>query len=293
MRETYISITSEEQASTKKVFSAIKCANVRSPKEFCSIALKYPIILAKLKEGSRKKENVIGIDWIQYDFDENVTCAEIQEKLQNFFYIMLGSKNHQKEKTDKEGNIIPACDRFHVFILLDKPIEDPEYYRFYIDMFGKDNNFAFKMDKQARDITRYFDKHSCVIKINEGGTIDNEKYKIRFEIFNLIEEDNVFQNTKKLLENNEIITEERKKQAVINYLKNSKESISGEQGHDTTFAAACQLISIGGKFEDFEKYNIEKCKPQWMLKDLKHKWKDALKKSNGIELKNLLYWSKK
>ncbi len=57
------------------------------------------------------------------------------------------------------------------------------------------------------------------------------------------------------------------------------DSISGEQGHDKCFRAACEILRLGLDGDAgramLDEYNAAKCDPPWSGKELDHKWKSA------------------
>lgn len=67
--------------------------------------------------------------------------------------------------------------------------------------------------------------------------------------------------------------------ACIQDLADLPESISGEQGHDAMFAAACEIVRHRLSHEDTQRalewFNDNKCFPPWAPHELAHKLKDA------------------
>ena len=73
----------------------------------------------------RLTENWIGSHTLMLDFDNGrVTTSQLldDQKSWKFDSYIYSSQNHQKPKIDKDGKIIPPCDRLRGFIPLDVPI---------------------------------------------------------------------------------------------------------------------------------------------------------------------------
>jgi hypothetical protein len=63
------------------------------------------------------------------------------------------------------------------------------------------------------------------------------------------------------------------------YLDACPAAISGQHGHDQTFAVAIALVrgydlSPGRALSFFQRYN-QRCQPKWSTEELKHKLRDA------------------
>jgi hypothetical protein len=75
------------------------------------------------------------------------------------------------------------------------------------------------------------------------------------------------------------------------YLDACPAAISGQRGHDQTFAVAIALVrgfalSPGRALSFFQRYN-QRCQPKWTAEELKHKLRDAdqVKSTLGRPLK--------
>lgn len=68
-------------------------------------------------------------------------------------------------------------------------------------------------------------------------------------------------------------------QRCIAYLKKMPDAVSGDRGHDATFAACCQIFRFGLSGTDAEAaarwWNENKCNPPWTAQELAHKLTDA------------------
>ena len=75
-------------------------------------------------------DHKVAKDWvathaIMLDFDDgSMTVDDLLSIQKNWQYnsYVYNSQNHQKQKTDKDGNIVPACDRLRALIPLSEPI---------------------------------------------------------------------------------------------------------------------------------------------------------------------------
>lgn len=71
---------------------------------------------------------------------------------------------------------------------------------------------------------------------------------------------------------------------ILKYLDKCPPAISGQGGHNRTFAVACTLIhgfalSVSEALPYLQVYN-ERCAPRWSHKELMHKLNDATKRSD-------------
>lgn len=91
--------------------------------------------------GYRRSENYMGCCCVVcLDFDENITIKKAQETFQHYHHLIVTTKNHQKQKKDKD-----PCDRFRVILPLQNPMpKDPEEFSYVMrqlaERFGSDIN---------------------------------------------------------------------------------------------------------------------------------------------------------
>jgi hypothetical protein len=71
---------------------------------------------------------------------------------------------------------------------------------------------------------------------------------------------------------------------ILKYLDQCPPAISGQGGHNRTFAVACILVhgfalSVSEALPYLQAYN-QRCRPEWTHKELMHKLTDAAKRSD-------------
>lgn len=280
----FISIILDQNVTNDKVGNLSLVNNVVKVKDlefFAKVCLKYHICCGTFFNNKRKLEDFKEIWFLQYDFDNGTNVDTVIEKLSGYNFVIMASKNHLKEKNDGKG-IIP---RFHVFIPLQTPITDEEYYKHIIKKYAKKWNF--NIDKQSIDATRYFYKHSaflygCKTKFNfdantgqnklEWASEKQKEAKENEDVMNFLEEQNKINN---------ITYSERIKAAKIMISEKVGESISGNGGDKNTFIALCYAVRCGlndsGIKEVADWYNLSYCTPKWNQRELLHKIKYAKK----------------
>ncbi len=122
------------------------------------------------------------------DFDDHTTIKEFKDLMKDVCYVLITSRNHQKEKI-KDDKIYPAKDRFHVLYPLNNKITNKETYEKYLDkaidslnsdkscsnfnrkFFGsgtENPNFEFFYNPGTIDIIEYLDKNPLIKKITTG-----------------------------------------------------------------------------------------------------------------------------
>lgn len=124
------------------------------------------------KDNWRRKENFSSSELIALDVDEG--CSIENFKLEGFEYLIATTRNHQK---DKNG---VTCDRFRVLIPLEDEVNDPDFYKFIIKEFVKDNNLNF-VDPACIDSARMFYPSVSIVRESEGSSINPKEYEKRFE----------------------------------------------------------------------------------------------------------------
>jgi len=124
------------------------------------------------KEGHRTNLNWKIASAILLDIDDGETLQNSIEILNRIqcSYIVIESKNHQKEKNGK------TCDRFHILIIPNVPITDANKYRAYALYFID----LLKCDKAVKDLARYFNPTPNLQKVNKISF--NKQFCEMFEI---------------------------------------------------------------------------------------------------------------
>ncbi len=105
---------------------------------------------AQFDNGRRASENFLSCGFLALDFDDGWTVAEAMadQFIRKYAAIIYTTASHQQEKNGK-----PACDRFRVVFILEKPIQNAEGYR--AAMRGLFQKYP-QADKSAGDPGRLF-----------------------------------------------------------------------------------------------------------------------------------------
>ena len=105
----------------------------------------------RFKDNYRKAENWLGGNtMLIYDIDAGMTIADAQSMFLDTACAIMPTKSHQKEKNGV------VCDRFRVFIPLEKPMDFADYKRFKRIMSNVGNAFKLTFDKATVDPSRMF-----------------------------------------------------------------------------------------------------------------------------------------
>ena len=102
------------------------------------------------------------IQFLCFDFDKgDITSQQIHNRLKHINHLILGSKNHMKDKGDGKGIV----ERFHVFIPLDESITDKDFYKFCCKKLA--SALGWKSDNNVMEASRYFYRHGSQLFITE------------------------------------------------------------------------------------------------------------------------------
>lgn len=112
------------------------------------------------------------MDWLIFDFDDGTPSARIHAVLSGDNYrgwqlnhLIAGSKNHLRDKGDGRGPV----ERFHIFLPLQTPITDADFYSFLWYEFARLFLPRLTPDPACKDVSRYLAKHSAVLFVEEAG----------------------------------------------------------------------------------------------------------------------------
>ena len=138
-------------------------ATVDTLSEFASALTQYHIAPATFVDGHRSQSNIESIEFVCFDFDDGkVTSDKIHNQLVSakLNHVIVGSKNHLKDKGDGKGII----ERFHVFIPLDSPINSIPLYKEMAKALPMIHNWS--VDRSCSDASRYFYRHSSILYVH-------------------------------------------------------------------------------------------------------------------------------
>lgn len=246
--------------------------------------LEKHICISSFNNLKRSTEHLIENRLMTFDFDSGKTFSkDVHEMLleQNVVHIILGSKNHLKDKNDGKGII----ERFHVFIPLKKSytVDDRDFWKWSWKKINKD--FNWDSDTSCNDLCRYYYKHSSVLYKGGKNLFDLEQWRGTYAVYRALEESAQQEREKKRLETLQRFgsaTEDEIDTAIQIIINNSENSVENNNGDKTLFLVCCKIIKYGGQFRHIKYYNDYKCSPKWTEKQLKHKWEKAMDKVKKI-----------
>jgi hypothetical protein len=161
-----LSIISDERVSDNKsgpLWCVDLIQSVDNLKELGEVMLNFHVCPGVFKDNLRNKEHFQSIDYLCFDFDSGMSSSNVEMKckLMGWNHLIIGSKNHLKDKEDGKGCI----ERFHVFLPLKKPITETDFYKYCVEKVSE--QMSWNSDLAAKDSTRYFYEHSTVLYCNE------------------------------------------------------------------------------------------------------------------------------
>jgi hypothetical protein len=132
-----------------------RTASVAWPESMEEIAARHRWSPGLYSDGHRHGESFVGAEVVGLDVDEGLSLDRAREIVQaeQLDCVVLGSRNHQKEK--KVGDeVLPACDRFRIVVLPDRPITSLAEYKATWKKLAA--MFEGKLDQSTNDGTRQF-----------------------------------------------------------------------------------------------------------------------------------------
>ncbi len=181
-------------------------ANVIAPlRKLADYTKQYNYSSSAYENNYRKGDNVYSLgNCLIYDFDDGeVTVDEIVEYLTDnkVSSVVATSKSHQIAKNDK-----PACDRFRLFVPLNKTltITKDEYSLFYMFV-ARVLNIDDLLDGACKDVARFYypNNRQEVHMIETGYILDTNILQQNFALHNeKIKEDLKKPNPKPAIANN-------------------------------------------------------------------------------------------
>ena len=256
---------------------------VRGLKELVQASLDLHICISTFKDDFRRYSNLISNQLMVFDFDKGEKCSkDIHNQLMELgvAHIILGSKNHMKDKQDGKGII----ERFHLFIPLKNKytLDDKDFWKWCWKKINRELQYA--SDEACNDMTRYFYKHSKLLFGGGKILLDLDEWRDEYnnwkKIKDAIEKDREEKELKKLQKYGTASLEDIEKalQKIISASESSVEKFGVDQ---TTFKVACKLAKHGGSISHLQQYNNLKCEPKWSDAQIKHKWDSAKKSTKG------------
>lgn len=116
-------------------------------------------------ENRKRQSHLHSIELVAFDFDDGkLTSKAVAHQLNGEQFIIVGSKNHLKDKGDGKGII----ERFHVFVPTDVPITSVEFYKYVSKKYASLKKW--NVDTSCLEPARYFYQHSQVLFVSQDGT---------------------------------------------------------------------------------------------------------------------------
>jgi len=269
-------VKDDKSGNLSKISQVIDINNLN---DFSTIALQTHICCGIFKDNIRRLVNFEYINFLQYDFDNGTSPEEVIKIFRRYNKVILASKNHMLDKNDGKG-IIP---RFHLFLQLDSPVTDYEFYSFIIKRIADDEKIA--IDRRSVDATRYFYKHSDILHVMTAReNIISKNYKPFYDDYNRkkdLEDDERLKYLENSNKKYSITSDQRYKAAKQLVQTKVKASISGNGGNNNTFNVACYGVKCGlndAALKDLLNwYNDNYCFPKWSKSGIDNKIKYAKK----------------
>ena len=138
-------------------------------------AVQWDNVGAILKEHHRSNENFIATDVIMMDCDNSesdnphdwLTPEKLSQRLPDVLFYIVYSRNHMKDKYDKDGNISKSArPRWHVYFILSKTYTDAKVIRLMKEKFLR----VFPdFDSGAKDSARlFYGVENPICELHEG-----------------------------------------------------------------------------------------------------------------------------
>jgi hypothetical protein len=142
--------------------------------ELTDACLKYHVAVSLFHDGRRHGDNFSGSYFLGFDFDDGSRSHDVHSECirRNWSHIIMGSKNHLKDKGDGRGPL----ERFHLF--LQYRSESKEDYKYAAKKIASITGWS--SDRACTDATRYFYRHSQTLFVWTIGSEIRRDYIQRF-----------------------------------------------------------------------------------------------------------------
>lgn len=201
--------------------------------DFAEVGMMTHIAPGIFTDNKKRQDHLKEIQFVCFDFDNGqMTANEVHQKLKyRYNHVILGSKNHLKDKGDGKGVI----ERFHLFIPMDKPISSVDFYKFIGKKLSSIEHFA--VDNNCIEPARYFYRHSSILHVYDSSkNLETERF---LRILNLQKQidDKKYMPTDKVISQNIEPLECFKKTKYYKMMTNGELNCDGER-----YAKSCQII---------------------------------------------------
>lgn len=166
------SISNDKRVVTNKLSAVYEADNLE---ECAQLLLQFPTVAGVTHNDIRAGKDFKFTQFLRFDFDDGTNpktvAIRIKKKL-NCSFLMMGSKNHRKDKGDGRGRI----PRFHLYIPVQEPIKDLALYTNLIKYISLVLDIT--PDPACKDALRYFFPSSKIIKVYDTNKyLSKEQYQ--------------------------------------------------------------------------------------------------------------------
>ena len=272
-------IGADKRMYTDTVSGKAKCAF----EKLGEVMVNHHIAVGIYTDNIKRCKNLISTDLLIFDFDDGTqSVEEATADIKEYDYILVGSKNHLKDKGDGKG-IIP---RFHLIIKLKESIVDSEFYGWLASEIA--TKLKFKNDHNVKDSARYLYKHSSVIETNiTGKSLDPSAFTSSYARHKKSEAD--FQAARqkrmeRILATRELDINDRTEACKAYIVQHLDPAICGNGQADVNFfKVACTAVKCGANMmEILNWFNQHLCTEPQSKKYLDSKRKKAENKVSDI-----------
>lgn len=141
-------------------------------KDFYKVVTKNGLCYSahRFNDGYRSKDKTIqGFDLLMLDIDEGTPLEVAKILLEEYTYLIVTTKSHQKEKNGV------VCDRYRVILPMANRLElDTEQYSKFMANIMED--LPLELDRACKDSSRFFYGAEGEYFYNEGDLFDADKY---------------------------------------------------------------------------------------------------------------------
>lgn len=145
MNNIFISISKDNSERSvnfyNKEIQFSELPNVTSSQHYSNISF---------KDGYRKGVNFQGVSVLIFDIDEGFNVEEVKKKLEAYKALIVTTKSHRASV--KNGKEITPCDRYRLFLPIEKPITDADRYKTIMIALIEE----FQADKACKDLARFY-----------------------------------------------------------------------------------------------------------------------------------------
>ena len=176
---------SEDKSGKLGRFSRI--LTYSSMKELSDIILKHHGVAGRFLNNYRNGNSLIESYCLFFDFDSGKdNWMDVASRLNliankdfgtsSLSFVIAASKSHMMDKEDGKGVI----QRFHLYIELDYPISEVDYYKFIWEYF--EERLGWTLDRSCKTPTKYSFKHREILLRSDGPPLPSDCLESSFRL---------------------------------------------------------------------------------------------------------------